>query len=259
VIQNNVQAAELNFTSNGDKLTLTSVNGGSQTITVLPGAAAGQSFNFDQMGISFSVTDISSPIKTAAEIASYFGSIRVSSGDIKSGATLPANLPTQSISNMVVQGSVKAGTYTFSATGANLTLSNGSGSSQTITVLPGASGGQTFNFNELGISFQNLYVIEPLGYLQFNYLVENAIAVVTDSGGITEETTVMGVPCMTLRDNTERPETVEIGTNELIGTNPNAIKPTMEKLFSGKWKKGAIPKFWDGKAAERIVNNLLSI
>jgi flagellar hook-associated protein FlgK len=153
VIQNNVQAAELNFTSNGDKLTLTSVNGGSQTITVLPGAAAGQSFNFDQMGISFSVTDISSPIKTAAEIASYFGSIRVSSGDIKSGTTLPANLPTQSISNMVVQGSVKAGTYTFSATGANLTLSNGSGSSQTITVLPGASGGQTFNFNELGISF----------------------------------------------------------------------------------------------------------
>ena len=153
VIQNNVQAAELNFTSNGDKLTLTSVNGGSQTITVLPGAAAGQSFNFDQMGISFSVTDISSPIKTAAEIASYFGSIRVSSGDIKSGTTLPANLPTQSISNMVVQGHVKAGAYTFSATGANLTLSNGSGSSQTITVLPGASGGQTFNFNELGISF----------------------------------------------------------------------------------------------------------
>jgi flagellar hook-associated protein 1 FlgK len=153
VIQNNVQAAELNFTSNGDKLTLTSVNGGSQTITVLPGAAAGQSFNFDQMGISFSVTDISSPIKTAAEIASYFGSIRVSSGDIKSGTTLPANLPTQSISNMVVQGSVKAGAYTFSATGANLTLSNSGGSSQTITVLPGASGGQTFNFNELGISF----------------------------------------------------------------------------------------------------------
>jgi flagellar hook-associated protein FlgK len=153
VIQNNVQPAQLNFTSNGDQLTLTSANGGSQTITVLTGSASGQAFNFDQMGISFSLLDIGSPLKTAAEIAGYFNSIRVSSGDIKSGATLPVALPTQSISNMVVQGHVKAGAYTFSATGANLTLSNGSGSSQTITVLPGTSGGQTFNFNELGISF----------------------------------------------------------------------------------------------------------
>jgi flagellar hook-associated protein FlgK len=152
VIQNNVQAAELNFTSNGDNLTLTSSNGGSQTITVLPGAATGQSFNFDQMGISFSVTDIGSPVKTAAEIAGYFNSIRVSSGDIKSGTTLPTATPTQSISNMVVQGSVKAGAYTFSATGASLTLSNGS-SSQTITVLPGVAAGQSFNFDQLGISF----------------------------------------------------------------------------------------------------------
>jgi flagellar hook-associated protein 1 FlgK len=153
VIQNNVQPAELNFTSNGNKLTLTSSNGGSQTITVLPGAAAGQSFNFDQMGISFSVTDIGSPVKTAAEIAGYFNSIRVSSGDIKSGTTLPTATPTQSISNMVVQGSVKAGTYTFSASGANLTLSNGSGSSQIITVRDGLASGQSFDFDQLGISF----------------------------------------------------------------------------------------------------------
>jgi UDP-N-acetylglucosamine 2-epimerase (non-hydrolysing) len=79
------------------------------------------------------------------------------------------------------------------------------------------------------------------------------MGVVTDSGGITEETTVMGVPCITLRDNTERPETIEIGTNELIGTNPKAVKPCLEKLFSGKWKEGRIPEKWDGKAAERIV------
>ncbi|MDF7913149.1 UDP-N-acetylglucosamine 2-epimerase, partial [Listeria monocytogenes] len=72
----------------------------------------------------------------------------------------------------------------------------------------------------LGISNDNLHLIEPLSYLEFNYLVENAKLVITDSGGITEETTVMGIPCMTLRDNTERPETVTIGTNELIGTNP---------------------------------------
>ena len=74
----------------------------------------------------------------------------------------------------------------------------------------------------------NLYIVEPMGYLEFNYLVERAKAVVTDSGGITEETTVMGVPCITLRDNTERPETCTVGTNELIGTNPDAIKPALE-------------------------------
>lgn len=113
--------------------------------------------------------------------------------------------------------------------------------------------------NNLGISHPRLHMIEPLGYLEFNYLVERAKAVVTDSGGITEETTVMGVPCMTLRDNTERPETVSEGTNELIGTNPDAIKPAMEKLFSGNWKKGTIPEKWDGQTSERIVNKLLTL
>lgn len=105
----------------------------------------------------------------------------------------------------------------------------------------------------------NLFLIDPLGYLEFNYLVENAKAVITDSGGITEETTVMGIPCITLRDNTERPETVETGTNELIGTNPAAIKPMMDKLFKGQWKKGKIPAKWDGKAAERIVKILIDM
>lgn len=108
----------------------------------------------------------------------------------------------------------------------------------------------------LGISHPRLHVIEPLGYLEFNYLVERAKAVITDSGGITEETTVMGVPCMTLRDNTERPETITIGTNELIGTDPKAIAPAMKTLFEGQWKKGEIPPLWDGKTAERIVKHI---
>lgn len=112
-------------------------------------------------------------------------------------------------------------------------------------------------FTDLGISAPNLHIVEPMGYLEFNYLVEHARAVVTDSGGITEETTVMGVPCITLRDNTERPETCTIGTNELIGTNPNNIKPALQTLYAGKWKKGAIPPLWDGHTAERIIDILL--
>ena len=95
--------------------------------------------------------------------------------------------------------------------------------------------------------------------MEFNYLVENSRAVITDSGGITEETTVMGIPCITLRDNTERPETVKIGTNVLIGTNPQSIKPAMEILFLGKWKKGSIPELWDGNAGKRIVNTLITL
>jgi len=111
----------------------------------------------------------------------------------------------------------------------------------------------------IGISHDRLHFTEPLSYLEFNYLVENSKAVITDSGGITEETTVLGVPCMTLRENTERPETITQGTNELIGTNPKSIQPAMEKLFSGLWKRGSIPELWDGKTAERIVNCLQNI
>lgn len=112
------------------------------------------------------------------------------------------------------------------------------------------------HLENLQITAPNLCYTDPLGYLEFNYLVENCKAVVTDSGGITEETTVMGVPCMTLRDNTERPETVTVGTNELIGTKPEAIPPTMRILFSGEWKKGHAPELWDGHAAERIIGIL---
>lgn len=95
--------------------------------------------------------------------------------------------------------------------------------------------------------------VEPQPYLEFNYLARHAKAVITDSGGITEETTVMGVPCMTLRDSTERPETVTVGTNELLGTDPAALAPALDRLFAGQWKKGSTPKKWDGKTGERIV------
>ena len=102
----------------------------------------------------------------------------------------------------------------------------------------------------------NLLICEPLPYLEFNYLVQHARAVVTDSGGITEETTVMHVPCMTLRDNTERPETCTMGTNELLGTHPSVIRPAFDQLFSGNWRKGSVPPLWDGETSTRIVDVL---
>lgn len=114
-------------------------------------------------------------------------------------------------------------------------------------------------FEELGIEAKNMHIIEPMSYLEFNYLVQNSKGVVTDSGGITEETTIMNVPCITLRDNTERPETITVGTNELIGTDPISIKPTLDRLFSGHWKKGFAPELWDGFAAKRITEVLLTI
>jgi UDP-N-acetylglucosamine 2-epimerase (non-hydrolysing) len=115
------------------------------------------------------------------------------------------------------------------------------------------------SINESNFHHERLLFVSPLGYLEFNYLVMHAKVVITDSGGITEETTVMGIPCITLRDSTERPETCTIGTNELIGTDPIAIKPALQKLFKGEWKKGDIPEKWDGKAGERIVSSLINL
>ena len=89
----------------------------------------------------------------------------------------------------------------------------------------------------------NLHLVDPQPCLEFNWLVRNAKAVITDSGGVTEETTVMGIPCLTLRDNTERPETVSIGTNSA------ALAPALDRLFAGQWKSGAIPEMWDGQTA----------
>ena len=113
--------------------------------------------------------------------------------------------------------------------------------------------------NSLKKEHPNLHLIEPLNYLQFNFLVERAKVVITDSGGITEETTILGVPCMTLRDNIERPETITIGTNELLGTDPKAIGPAFKKLFSDQWKRGGIPERWDGKTGDRILKQIQKI
>lgn len=106
---------------------------------------------------------------------------------------------------------------------------------------------------------KNIHIVPPQPYLEFIFLVKHSLAVVTDSGGITEEATVLGIPCMTLRDSTERPETVTEGTNELLGTDPAAVQPAFRRLFAGEWKKGSIPELWDGRAGERIVNVLTSI
>ena len=114
-------------------------------------------------------------------------------------------------------------------------------------------------FKRLNITHPRLHILPPLSYLEFNYIVERSKVVITDSGGITEETTVMGVPCMTLRDNTERPETITEGTNELIGTNPKAIAPAFKKLLSNNWKIGKVPELWDGKTANRIVDIIMKI
>jgi UDP-N-acetylglucosamine 2-epimerase (non-hydrolysing) len=108
----------------------------------------------------------------------------------------------------------------------------------------------------LGLSLATFHPVDPLPYHEFNYLVQHAKAVITDSGGITEEATVLGVPCMTLRGTTERPETVTEGTNELIGTDPGNLKRAFSRLFQGEWKPGRVPELWDGGASVRIVEAL---
>ncbi|PWK18016.1 non-hydrolyzing UDP-N-acetylglucosamine 2-epimerase [Xanthomarina spongicola] len=109
----------------------------------------------------------------------------------------------------------------------------------------------------LDIKHSRLHTVSPLSYLEFNYLVKHANAVITDSGGITEEASIMNVPCLTLRDNTERPETIILGTNELVGTNPKNIKPFLDKLFAGNWKQSQEIPLWDGKTAKRIIEAII--
>ncbi|MBX3265175.1 MAG: UDP-N-acetylglucosamine 2-epimerase (non-hydrolyzing) [Acidobacteria bacterium] len=105
----------------------------------------------------------------------------------------------------------------------------------------------------------NIIPIEPMGYLEFIYLLKHARGIITDSGGITEEATVLGVPCLTARTTTERPETVEVGTNTLLGDDLESIPDHVERMVSGNWRKGAIPELWDGKAAERIVEEIVGL
>jgi UDP-N-acetylglucosamine 2-epimerase (non-hydrolysing) len=113
------------------------------------------------------------------------------------------------------------------------------------------------NFKALKDKPANITACDPFGYLEFIYLIKNSAAVITDSGGIQEETTVLGVPCATLRNNTERPETVTEGTNVMIGDDMKLLKEILTKVKTGEWKKGAIPKLWDGRTGERIVSKIL--
>ncbi|MFI1770620.1 non-hydrolyzing UDP-N-acetylglucosamine 2-epimerase [Thalassobellus citreus] len=113
-------------------------------------------------------------------------------------------------------------------------------------------------FNSLKINCTHLHVIKPMPYLEFNYLIQHAKAVITDSGGITEETSVLNIPCLTLRNNTERPITVSLGSNELVGTNPKNIKKYLDILFNNQWKTSKHIPLWDGNASKRIVTVLIN-
>jgi UDP-N-acetylglucosamine 2-epimerase (non-hydrolysing) len=107
---------------------------------------------------------------------------------------------------------------------------------------------------------KNLIMTEPLGYLEFIQLMSNATAILTDSGGIQEETTYLGVPCLTFRDSTERPITVTMGTNQLLSDlDPKKTYAALVEILAGQVKKGSIPPLWDGKAAERIAAQLAKI
>lgn len=111
---------------------------------------------------------------------------------------------------------------------------------------------------DAGVKAPNLSLLPPQSYLLFGYLMSHAKGVITDSGNIAEETTFLGVPCITLNDYAEHPETWRVGTNELVGENPEALAQAMDKIMKNEWKKGDLPERWDGRTAERIVQILLS-
>ncbi len=110
---------------------------------------------------------------------------------------------------------------------------------------------------EFGIDTTNLHLLEPVPYIEFLALQARAAVVITDSGGIQEETTYLRVPCLTLRNNTERPVTTEIGTNILVGQNTEKLRAELSNIMQGKTKPGAIPPLWDGHASERIADILV--
>ena len=113
---------------------------------------------------------------------------------------------------------------------------------------------QYFNY---GTPVAGIWLTEPLGYLEFLHLNMQAKMVLTDSGGLQEETTVLGVPCLTMRNNTERPITCELGTNVMVGNQPSEILAQAKEILSGKTKPSEIPEKWDGHAAKRIVSHIL--
>jgi UDP-N-acetylglucosamine 2-epimerase (non-hydrolysing) len=109
---------------------------------------------------------------------------------------------------------------------------------------------------QFGINIDKLHLMEPVPYIEFLSLLRHATVVITDSGGIQEETTYLGVPCLTLRNNTERPVTVNVGTNVLIGQDLGRLRYEVAKILEGKHKKGSVPPLWDGHAGERIAEIL---
>lgn len=104
---------------------------------------------------------------------------------------------------------------------------------------------------------KGLRMIEPVGYIDFIKLVKGSRFVLTDSGSVQEETTFLNVPCLTMRDNTERPSTVEIGTNKLVGRDKKSILTAVDCILNGRWRRGRAPKYWDGRATERILKVIL--
>ena len=114
------------------------------------------------------------------------------------------------------------------------------------------------NFSTLALRPSNIIPCDPLSYHEFIYLIKESKAVITDSGGVQEETTVLGIPCLTLRNNTERPETVTTGTNTMIGDNFEALTIALKNVNERKWKQGGIPEFWDGNTSKRIIEILIS-
>ena len=113
---------------------------------------------------------------------------------------------------------------------------------------------EEFGLTERVAALSGLRVCEPLGYLDFLGLMSQASLVLTDSGGLQEETTALGIPCLTLRENTERPVTVTEGTNTVVGVDPERIVAAARSALSGNGKAGRIPALWDGKASERIAD-----
>lgn len=116
--------------------------------------------------------------------------------------------------------------------------------------------GEQISLNRKDTDSPKIIGLPPLSYLDFLCLMGNATIVLTDSGGIQEETTILGIPCLTLRKNTERPITVREGTNTVIGNDPELIKSHLSKALRNSTPRKKIPELWDGKAAERIVSVL---
>ena len=112
--------------------------------------------------------------------------------------------------------------------------------------------------NNLDLTTNNIVPVDPLAYLEFMYLVKHSTGVITDSGGLSEETTYLQLPCITIRNSTERPETVTVGTNILVGKNYKALSELQAKMIANNWKSSGLPSLWDGLASQRIVSHLVN-